>query len=85
MRVPARAREQERIHKQFCELRIDLEYFRNSLMRSVNQRTETNFEKLTDRYRKYIGDVTPDLLQTAGRLRKVQNALNEILKGKGII
>lgn len=82
--VPGRVKEQEELRREFCELRIDLETFRQQLNIDIDaNQAYSQYTKLRERYSQIMGRAHPDNIAFRSGFRdEVQEKLNNILKEK---
>lgn len=81
MGVLGRVKEQEELRRVFCELRVDLETFRQQLVIGLDSsKASGQYAKLRERLAQCMGRTRPDIGYTIGLRNRVQDQVNERLK-----
>lgn len=81
MGVPGRVKEQDELRRVFCELRVDLETFRQQLAIGLDSgQASGQYAKLRERLAQCMGRTRPDIGYTIGLRNQVQDQVNKRLK-----
>ncbi|MFQ5895853.1 MAG: hypothetical protein ACE5JJ_08585 [Nitrospinota bacterium] len=85
--VAGRVKKLEEIRGQFCQLRVELETFRQQLIIGIkSDQAKKQFELLRGRYEKFMANNHPDILHNRKKLMSsVQDELDSLLRQKGYI
>ncbi len=85
LRVPARIRQQEELHRSFGALRVDLETFAQLLNQLTGGERITKYQELRQRFALARAQTRPCIAYTRVLREAVQHRLDNLLKAKGYI